>query len=186
MRILAPAVACAAAASTALAYGGHEKLGCTGCHAMHAGRGAALAALAPNVRLAELRTGAPHGPLSAMCLACHADAQDGGRGIAPVSQHMRHPFSRERPDPRIARVPPELLRGARFECVSCHDPHPSNPNYRYLRLASPGSPTVSQLCGVCHPRNAAVTYAPKLFSSMDEREPLPSPAALAPPMAPTR
>ncbi len=175
MRILAALVACCAA-STALAHGGHEQLGCAGCHAMHAGRGAALAAVAPNVKLPELRTGAPHGPLTAMCLGCHADAKDGGRGIAPVSQHMQHPFSRERTDPRIARVPPELLRGERFECVSCHDPHPSNPNYRYLRLATRGSPTVSELCAVCHARKAGAAYAPKLFSSMDEREPPPLPA----------
>jgi predicted CXXCH cytochrome family protein len=179
VRILVAAVACCAAVPTALAFGGHEKLGCAGCHAIHAGRGAALAAVAPVQRIDPL-TGALHGPLTAMCLACHADAKDGGRGIAPVSQHMQHPFSRERPDPRIARVPPELLRGERFECVSCHDPHPSNPNYRYLRLAARGSPSVSELCSICHARKAGASDPPRLYSSMDEREPLPSAPAAAP------
>ena len=176
MRIhVAFAAACCAAASPALAFGGHEKLGCAGCHAMHTARGAALAAVPPGGKGPDPRTGAPLGPLTAMCLACHADTSDGGRGIAPVSLHMQHPFSRERPDPRIARVPPELLRGDRFECVSCHDPHPSNPNYRYLRLATRGSPSVSELCSVCHARKAGPAYVPPpLFSSMDEREPPPS------------
>lgn len=156
----------------ARAAGGHDKLGCVGCHAMHAGQGDLLAAVAANVKMPERRTGKPHGPLTALCLGCHADAADGGKGIVPVSGHMLHPFSVERPNLRVAKVPDELLRDGRFECVSCHDPHPSNPNYRYLRVPSRSRADLTQVCSLCHVRKADPNYAPpKLFSSMDEQAP---------------
>jgi predicted CXXCH cytochrome family protein len=164
------ALAVLAAATAAHAAGGHQKLACRGCHSMHAARGETLASLAPNVKMPEARTGKPHGAPTASCLSCHADAAEGGKGILPVSEHMRHPFSVEQPRPRVAKVPPELLRGGRFECLSCHDPHPSNPNYRYLRIAASSAPSMSQFCSVCHTRKADPNAAqPKLFDSMDER-----------------
>ena len=167
---LAAALAACAVASSVLAAGGHQKLVCSGCHSMHDGQGAYLAALAPNVKMPERRTGLPHGDPTAGCLACHADASEGGKGILPVSEHMLHPFSIEKPNPRVAKVPEQLLRGGRFECLSCHDPHPSNPNYRYLRIASRGAPSMSQLCSLCHVRKADPNYTPpRLFDSMDER-----------------
>jgi predicted CXXCH cytochrome family protein len=177
---LALFLAASALATAALAAGGHQKLACSGCHSMHAARGGSLAALAPNVKMPEARTGKPHGPPTASCLSCHADPAEGGKGILPVSEHMRHPFSVERPNSRIAKVPEELLRGGRFECLSCHDPHPSNPNYRYLRIATASAPSMSQFCSVCHSRKADAGGAPpKLFDSMDERAERPPPAAAA-------
>jgi predicted CXXCH cytochrome family protein len=159
-------------ASPALAAGGHQQLGCVGCHAMHASRGTLLAALPPNEQLPEGRTGKPHGPLTALCLSCHADVEDGGKGIRPISAHLLHPFSIEKPNPRIALVKDSLLRGGRFECVSCHDPHPSNPNYRYLRIPASSGSAVSTLCVTCHKRKADPSYVPpRLFSSMDEGDP---------------
>ncbi len=154
----------------ALARGGHDAVGCTGCHSAHAAKGAALSAVAPNTRMLDPRTGKPNLALSALCLSCHATPEEGGRGKAPVSAHFHHPFSVAKPDPRLARVPPELLRDGRFECVGCHDPHPSNPNYRYLRIAVSRPPTLSELCGVCHPGQAdSATPPPSLCSSRDER-----------------
>ena len=159
-------------AAPALAAGGHQQLGCVGCHAMHASRGPLLATVPPNETMPEGRTGKPHGTLTALCLSCHADTTDGGKGIRPVSGHVLHPFSIEKPNVRIARVPDALLRDGRFECVACHDPHPSNPNYRYLRIPSSSAPSVSTLCVVCHKRKADPSYVPpRLFSSMDEGDP---------------
>ena len=170
------ALATAALASHALAGGGHDALRCVGCHSMHAARGDLLAAVAPNVKMPEARSGKPHGTLTALCLGCHADVAEGGKGILPVSEHMRHPFSVENPNPRVAKVPPELLHGGRFECVSCHDPHPSNPNYRYLRIPASSAPSMSQLCSLCHSRKADPSWAPpRLFDSMDERAQRPAP-----------
>jgi predicted CXXCH cytochrome family protein len=175
VRLALALVACVLAAP-ARAGGGHQGLGCVGCHAMHAGKGELLAAVAPNLTMPEARTGKPHGPLTAFCLGCHADVADGGKGIAPVSNHMRHPFSLASPNPRVAKVPEELLRDGRFECVSCHDPHPSNPNYRYLRIPATAAPSISQLCSVCHVRKADPSFVPpRLFSSMDERAERPPP-----------
>jgi hypothetical protein len=158
--------------SASFAVGGHEAVGCAGCHSTHTARGAALFAVPPNTTLLDPRTGKPNETISALCLSCHADREDGGGDIAPVSGHFNHPFSLAKVNPRLARVPAELLRGGRFECIGCHDPHPSNPNYRYLRIAVTRSPTFSELCSVCHPRKAdRASPATSLFNSMDERAP---------------
>jgi hypothetical protein len=144
---------------------------------MHRAQGDLLAAVPLNLKMPEKRSGKAHGPLTAFCLGCHAEIEDGGKGILPVSEHMLHPFSIEKPNPRVARVAEELLRDGRFECVSCHDPHPSNPNYRYLRVTvSSSREAMSRMCSLCHTRKADPSYVPpKLFDSMDER------AARAPP-----
>jgi hypothetical protein len=175
---LALAVLALALPSAPLAAGGHDALGCVGCHSMHAARGEPLLALAPNAKIVDPRTAEPSGTLSGLCLACHAEREDGGRGVAPVSNHFGHPFSRAAVNPKLARVPPELLRGGRFECIGCHDPHPSNPNYRYLRIAVARAPRLSELCGLCHPRKAdPAAPIPALFTSMDERAARPAPPA---------
>jgi hypothetical protein len=155
----------------ARAAGGHDAVGCTGCHSLHGSRGALIFALAPNRKMVNPRTGEPYESSSALCLACHAEPAQGGQGIAPVSQHLSHPVSLAAVNPRLARVPDELLRGGRFECVACHDPHPSNPNYRYLRVnVGSKAPTIAGFCGVCHPRQADPSARKaRLFSSMDER-----------------
>ena len=169
------ALAALLAAARVSAAGGHQSLGCVGCHSMHKSQGDLLAAVEPNLKMPERRTGKPHGPLTAFCLGCHADVSDGGKGILPVSGHMLHPFSVENPNPRVAKVPEQLLRNGRFECVSCHDPHPSNTNYRYLRVqASSSGEALSKVCSLCHVRKADPSYVPpKIFDSMDERAPRP-------------
>lgn len=181
------------------AAGGHDAVGCAGCHSMHVARGVVLSSLAPGATVTDPRTGRSVGALTALCLGCHADPEDGGRGVAPVSEHFPHPFSVARPDARLAQVPPELLRGGRFECVGCHDPHPSNPNRAYLRVAAEGAPTLAGACVLCHPRRSdRAAGRPPVFTSMDERgaaapgatgAPRPAPAtppgtAPAPPRAP--
>lgn len=171
MRILLALVA-ASLATSALAAGGHDQLHCVGCHSMHAAKGDLLAAVPPDLKMPERRTGQPHGTLTAFCLGCHADLADGGKGILPISNHMFHPFSLANPNPRVAKVPPELLFGGRFECVSCHDPHPSNPNYRYLRVGGSSKQALTQLCSVCHSGKADPNLVPpRLFSSEDEQKP---------------
>ena len=165
-----------AAPTFALGAGGHDKISCTGCHSMHAAKGELLAALPPNVKLQDYKTGKAHQRLTMLCLSCHADPADGGKGIASTSNHLGHPFSRATVNPRLAKVPEELLRDGHFECVSCHDPHPSNPNYRYLRVSTDKTPGMTEFCGICHPRKADPdAVPPRLFSSMDETAPRPPP-----------
>jgi predicted CXXCH cytochrome family protein len=85
---------------------------------------------------------------------------------------MSHPFNIAKINPRVAAVPASALREGVFECVGCHDPHPSNPNYRYLTVNTNGGSNMNRFCSVCHsvkvdPKNV---NAQPLFSSMDQRE----------------
>jgi predicted CXXCH cytochrome family protein len=84
---------------------------------------------------------------------------------------MSHPYGLASVDPKIAKVPPELLReGGRFECLGCHDPHPSNPNYKYLRVDTAKGSKMDAFCAVCHPVKAdgGTAASATMFTSMDE------------------
>jgi len=130
------------APSPAWPAGGHDKVGCIGCH---------------GTKKVELG-GAP------FCLQCHSSKEQGGRDILPVSKHASHPFGLAAVNPRAAKVPAELLRAdGRFECLSCHDPHPSNPNHAYLRVdTGPKGAQMDAFCAVCHP--AKSDLAPGMVS----------------------
>ncbi len=160
--------------ASALGAGGHDSIGCTGCHSMHAAKDRILFSVAPNKKRLDARTNQPYVGITALCLACHEEPEKGGQGYLPVSEHIPHPFSVENPNPRVARVPEVLLReNGRFGCVSCHDPHPSNPNAKYLRVnVGNRERLLDGFCVVCHVSKADPSKAnPALFTSMDERGP---------------
>ena len=156
----------------ALAAGAHDSVGCTGCHSIHTAKGEIIFAVAQNKTMLNPKTKQPYSGTTALCLGCHADSKDGGQGYAPVSGHMSHPFGLASVNPKVAKVPPELLReGGRFECMGCHDPHPSNPYYKYLRVDTAKGSKMDAFCGVCHPIKADVATVKEtavLFTSMDE------------------
>src|SRR5512144_201576 len=164
--------AVAALPLSALAAGGHDSVGCTGCHAIHAAKGEIIFAVQPNKQALNPKTKQPYTGTTALCLACHEETSKGGQGYAPISSHMSHPYGLAAVDPKVARVPPELLReGGRFECMGCHDPHPSNPYYKYLRVDTAKGSKIDAFCVVCHPIKGDAAVAgekPALFSSMDE------------------
>ncbi len=93
---------------------------------------------------------------SSFCLQCHASKEQGGRDIRPVTKHTSHPFDLESVNPRVARIPAELARpDGRFGCLSCHDPHPSNASYAYLRVDTGAKgANMDVFCAVCHPRKS--------------------------------
>ncbi len=157
---------------SAFAAGGHDAVGCTGCHAMHTAKGEIIFAVVANKQVTNPKTKQPYTGTTALCLGCHEDSSKGGQGYAPIAGHMSHPFGLASVDPKVAKVPPELLReGGRFECLGCHDPHPSNPYYKYLRVDTAKGSKIDTFCAVCHPIKADVaTVAEKavLFTSMDE------------------
>lgn len=163
--------------------GKHELLNCTGCHGIHTAKGEIIFAVEPNKKALNPKTKAPYAGVTALCLGCHETPDRGGAGIAPVSGAMSHPFS-VTPNPKVATVPQGLLRDGKLECVGCHDPHPSNPNYKYLRVDTKGGREMEVFCAACHPSKAE--KAPKevkIFDSMDERklaEKLAQPAAPTP------
>jgi predicted CXXCH cytochrome family protein len=181
VRTLAIALA-ALAPLAARAAGGHDAVGCSGCHSLHAAKGELIFAVAPNTRYLNPKTKQPYAGPTALCLACHQDADKGGQGFAPVSQHLSHPFSVERVNPKVARVPPELLRDGKFECLGCHDPHPSNTYYKYLRVDTRAGKDVDAFCAVCHATKADPSTAASpavLLTAGDEGAPRPPPAAKA-------
>ncbi len=155
----------------ASAFGPHDGLNCTGCHAIHTAKGDLIFAVDPNRKALNPRTKEPFGGVTALCLGCHETADNGGLGIRPVSASHSHPFD-VAPDPKKATVPEMALRDGKLECVSCHDPHPSNPNYRYLRVDTEKGTNMAVFCAMCHrskvdPNTSADI---KIFSSMDERK----------------
>jgi predicted CXXCH cytochrome family protein len=169
LRGLALAAVAALPLST-FAAGGHDAVGCNGCHAIHTAKGAIIFAVGPNKQSLNPKTKQPYTGTTALCLGCHEESSKGGQGYAPISGHMSHPYGLAQVDPKVAKVPPELLReGGRFECLGCHDPHPSNPYYKYLRADTAKGSKMDAFCAVCHPAKAeTASEKTVLFTSMDE------------------
>jgi hypothetical protein len=170
----------------AFAAGGHDSVGCSGCHSLHSAKGALIFAVQPNTKYLNPKTKQPYTGTTALCLACHQEEKNGGQGYAPISQHISHPFGIATVNPKVAKVPDVLLReGGRFECISCHDPHPSNPNLHYLRVnVGAKGEKIDAFCGVCHSSKADPSaQAASLFSSSDESAVRPAAAAPAAPAA---
>jgi len=163
-----------AAPAAALAAGGHDSVGCTGCHAIHTAKGDIIFAVTPNKTDLNPKSKQPYTGTTALCLGCHQESNKGGQGYAPVHSNLSHPYGLASVNPKVAKVPGELLRdGGRFECLGCHDPHPSNPYYKYLRVDTGAKgANMDGFCAVCHPIKAdtAVANGAKaaLFTSMDE------------------
>lgn len=131
------------------AYGPHDGLDCLGCHDPHYAKGKKIFKVKntdmPNPR----KPGEMVDGISALCLGCHQLQEFGGAGIKPIHPHMTHPLN-VKPNPEIASVPQFLLRSETLQCVSCHDPHPSNPNWRYLRVSTGDGGQVGRFCMTCH------------------------------------
>lgn len=155
------------------AGGPHEGLGCVGCHGIHTAKGDIIFAIAPNSKSINPRTNEPFTGITALCLGCHETMDRGGMGILPVSSSMSHPYGVV-PDPKVATVPDIFIRDGQLQCVGCHDPHPSNPNYKYLRVKTDGGVNMQQFCAMCHSSKSGAKYAmPQIFDSMDERKAAP-------------
>jgi predicted CXXCH cytochrome family protein len=134
--------------------GPHDSLSCTGCHGIHTAKtGELIFAVEPNKKAINPATKQPYSGTTALCLGCHATDADGGMGIDPVSPSHSHPFGIV-PNPKRASVPDEALRDNKLECVGCHDPHPSNANYKYLRVDTAGGAKMENFCAYCHSAQA--------------------------------
>ncbi len=155
------------------AAGAHDGLTCTGCHALHTAKDSMfIFAVESNKKDVNPRTKMAYSGVSALCLGCHQTPEKGGQGMTPIKGHMSHPFGLSSINPKVARVSADLLRDGKFECVSCHDPHPSNTNYKYLRIDTANGSKMEDFCASCHPMKADPKTAAakvRIFSSMDER-----------------
>lgn len=170
---LAVLVVCLLLPAAAFAAGGHDALGCTGCHGIHTAKDSIIFAVEANKKDVNPKTKQPYGGVTALCLGCHETPEKGGQGIKPISGHMSHPYGISSVNPKIARLPEGTLRDGSFECIGCHDPHPSNPFYKYLRF-DPGAngSNIGNFCAACHPMKADPKTAgakPRAFSSMNEQ-----------------
>jgi len=157
-------------AGASYAAGAHDGLQCTGCHNIHYSKGPVIFEVAPNGKAMPLGSSQSAKLIAPLCLGCHADADKGGQGILPISAHTTHPFGRT-VNKKVANVPDGLLRDGIMDCVSCHDPHPSNPNYKYLRVDTNKGQDMQKFCDVCHPAKVDKGVSRgsiKLFNSMDE------------------
>lgn len=172
VRMLVVVMVCVLLPLSAFAQGGHDGLVCTGCHAIHTAKDAIIFAVPANKVDINPRTKQPYSLITSLCLGCHESPEKGGMGIKAISGHMSHPYGLNSVNPKVAHVPAEALRDGKFECIGCHDPHPSNPNYKYLRF-DPGNngSKMENFCAACHPMKVDPKSAvkTKAFSSMDER-----------------
>jgi predicted CXXCH cytochrome family protein len=152
----------------ALAAGGHDALSCTGCHSIHDVKGDIIFAVGPNTASLNPKDNKPFGGVTALCLGCHETT--GGMGIMPVTGKKSHPYGLK-PNPKVASVPKEVLRGGKLGCVGCHDPHPSNPNHKYLKVATSGGSKMQVFCSLCHSSKSGIKVkSSQIFDSMDERK----------------
>lgn len=163
--------------SIAQAGGPHEAITCIGCHSPHYAVDGKIFAV-KNTKVTNPRTGESIDDLVASkCLGCHQVIEQGGAGIRPVHLHTTHPLG-IKPNPKIADVPDNMLNKGRLDCISCHEPHPSNNNFMYLRVNVGAEGTEMQnFCGACHSSKANLASMGvksgsqiKVFSAMDQQK----------------
>ncbi len=171
LRVLGVCIIFLAVPVFAFAAGAHDGLNCVGCHGIHTAKGELIFAVDPNKKAINPRTKQSFSGTTALCLGCHETIEKGGMGIAPISANHSHPINVS-PNAKVANVPDMLLREGKLECVGCHDPHPSNPNYKYLRVDTARGAKMGEFCGMCHSSKVDPSSAKnmKIFSSMDERK----------------
>jgi predicted CXXCH cytochrome family protein len=139
-------------ATLAFAAGPHDA-NCVDCHSLHAAKGKAILAVEPGLD-ANPFTGAAAASDVAFCLGCHGAKV----GIAMVHLNTTHPVGMK---PGRVKVPAELLRAdGTVGCMSCHEPHPSNANYKYLRgSVTQANELGGKFCVLCHSEKTAPQVA---------------------------
>lgn len=134
-------------AATASAEGPHD-MDCMDCHHTHYAKADYAIGVTPKTDVqnpATSRMAMTAAGIDATCLGCHNDDQ----GIMPVNLSTTHPTGVK---PTYTPVPSELLWEGKFTCVSCHNPHPSNGNYKYLIVPTGDTGgDMGVFCAKCHP-----------------------------------
>ena len=155
LKQLALALAATLVATTVFAFGSHDN-DCTECHSLHYAKGQSIIGVVPNTTEANPATGGKAMDDVSLCLGCHNDDE----GIMPILLKTTHPVGMK---PKNVKVPAELLRAnGALGCVSCHDPHPSNPNFSYLQGEGITKSNLGEFCSICHAEKADQSeFAPK-------------------------
>ncbi len=154
-------------AKNAVAFGPHDKLQCADCHAAH------IAGGKNKIRLAALNKPAVPAQryrftgVRALCMSCHKKTktvamEKMGIGQVCAIHNNHYPEAGHHVDAGAAgvSVPASLLRRGKIRCDSCHDPHGTNPNYKYLIVRTKGKMARS-LCAMCHHSNSGYVAVKK-------------------------
>ncbi len=157
------------------AAGPHDGITCLGCHSPHFAVDDKIFAVKNTVMKNPLTRESFDKLTAKNCLGCHELVEYGGAGIKPVHMHTTHPIGMV-PNPKIADVPDSLLKNGMLDCVSCHEAHPSNKNFMYLRVDTGDTGAgIQKFCATCHSSKADLSSIGinsvddiKLFSAMDE------------------
>jgi len=163
--------------SIASAAGPHDGITCLGCHSPHFAVDDKIFAV-KNEKMRNPLTRDSFDKLTAKnCLGCHELVEYGGAGIKPIHMHSTHPIGMV-PNPKIADVPENLLKNGMLDCISCHEAHPSNKSFMYLRVdTGSNGENIQKLCAACHSSKAdmdsiGVKNADeiKIFTAMDQEK----------------
>lgn len=140
------AVIIGAGSNSAQAAGPHDA-NCVSCHNVHYAKGNFIIGPQPNTGVDNPAANAKVGGIDALCLGCHNEAE----GIMPIHLSTTHPTGVA---PTYVKVPEKLLRDGKLSCISCHNPHPSNSNYKYLVADTKKGSSMGVFCAVCHGEQA--------------------------------
>jgi len=125
---------------------GHKP--CSLCHEME-GKKAKRVKIEPDRKTINPFTDKPYGPVDGICIRCH-----------PKFTHKEGHVLGVRP--KKVYVPAEYLRykgqEGELTCLSCHNPHPHETKYMYLRWEVTKT-EIKKLCTRCH-----INEAPNPFS----------------------
>jgi len=163
------------AATFSYAAGMHEAVACLGCHSPHYAVDDKIFAVKNTIMKNPRTKEQLEGLVAANCLGCHELEEFGGAGIRPIHLHTTHPIGIV-PNKKIADVPDNLLKNGKLDCISCHDPHTSNPNFMYLRVnTGKEGENMQNFCAMCHSSKADLKMLGiksademKVFSSMNQ------------------
>lgn len=149
MKIIKVLVSMLIGITAIFANGPHDAITCLGCHSAHFAM-ANKAFGVKNTSSTNPRTGKKiKGLVANRCLGCHQLEENGGAGVRPIHLHITHPIGMV-PNPKIADVPESLLNNGRLDCISCHEAHPSNAHFMYLRVDTKRGKNIEHFCVVCH------------------------------------
>lgn len=135
-----------AGSQAALASGPHDA-NCVSCHSLHYAKGNYIIGVQPNSNMDNPASNSKVGGIDSLCLGCHNESE----GIMPIHLSSTHPVGIT---PTYVKVQEKLLRDGKMSCVSCHNPHPSNSNYKYLVVDTKKGNDMGVFCAVCHTEQA--------------------------------
>ena len=122
--------------------GGHKP--CSLCHEMEANKAKKIK-IKPDTESINPFTGEKYGPVDGICVRCH-----------PTFTHNEgHPMGIR---PEKVKIPKGWMgyKGQEKEltCLACHNPHPDQTKYKFLRELVADKDGIQKLCNRCHIKEA--------------------------------